>query len=141
MVKRGERSIIVLETESVSLRYHPGPKIVHHELRQFVQGQDLREVLEKGLEIFIQRRAFKWLSDDRGNGPLTPADAEWCMTSWAPRVMAAGWKFWAVVMPEKVMGQMNMRRWIKMYAERGVTAAVFSDPGQAMAWLVEQGDP
>jgi hypothetical protein len=131
---------ILLETEAVSLRYHTQKKIVHHELRQFVHGERFREVLELGLQEFKKHNACKWLSDDRGNGPLKPADAEWARATWAPRVMAAGWKYWAVVMPEKVVGQMNMRRWIEEYAKQGVTAMAFTDPDEAMAWLSRQGE-
>jgi hypothetical protein len=127
--------IVIIETEAVSLRYHPRTKIVHHEIRRFVHGQEFRDILEKGLEVFQRNSAHKWLSDDRGNGPLKPADAEWALNDWAPRVMARGWKFWAVVMPKKVLGQMNMKRWIEAYTERGVTTQAFSDPHEAMVWL------
>jgi hypothetical protein len=129
---------IIIESDAVSLRYYPHTKIVHHELRRFVHGEEFRQVLEKGLEVFKQRGACKWLSDDRGNGALKPTDAEWALNDWAPRVMAAGWKFWAVVMPEKVIGQMNMKRWIATYSEQGVTAMAFSDPVEAMTWLEKQ---
>jgi hypothetical protein len=130
--------IVILENDAVSLRYYPATKIVHHELKRFVHGQEFRTVLEKGLEVFIQYGAQKWLSDDRGNGAITPADGEWALNAWAPRVMAAGWKFWAVVMPTKVIGQMNMKRWIKTYADQGVTAQAFDDPFAARTWLEEQ---
>jgi hypothetical protein len=132
---------LLIETDSVSLRYYPSKKIVHHELRRFVHGPEFRNVLEKGLEAFKKHRAHKWLSDDRGNGPLKPADAEWALQDWAPRVMAAGWKFWAVVMPEKVLGQMNMRVWIDTYAEKGVTVQAFTDPDEALTWLERQRSP
>jgi hypothetical protein len=131
--------VTLIDNEDVSLWYHAETKIVHHELRRFVYGEKFREVLEKGLAEFKQHGACKWLSDDRGNGPLKPADADWALHDWAPRVMAAGWKYWAVVMPEKVLGQMNMRRWIDTYAEAGVTAMAFSDPVKALKWLEEQG--
>jgi hypothetical protein len=41
-------------------------------------------------------------------------------------------------MPEKVTGQMNMRRWIQEYAAQGVTARAFTDPDEALRWLSEQ---
>lgn len=126
---------VVIDNESSLLLYHPRPKIVHHELRTVVQGERFRTILERGLELFIQNGACKWLSDDRGNGPLTPEDSEWAVTSWSPRVTAAGWKYWAVVMPEKVIGQMNMTGWIKMYAQKGVTVAAFTEPEPALKWL------
>jgi hypothetical protein len=126
---------VIIENATISLYYYPATKIVHHEFRRFTQGENFRSVLEQGLEIFKTHNACKWLSDDRGNTAITPADAEWALTNWAPRVIAAGWKYWAVVLPENTIGQMNMRRWLKTYADRGVTAEVFSNPRQALLWL------
>jgi hypothetical protein len=130
--------ITIIQSEAVTLRFYPKQKIVHHEFRQFVCGDQFRDVLKKGLEIVQREGATKWLSDDRGNSAITPDDGDWAVKEWAPRVMAAGWKYWAVVMPEKVIGQMNMRRWIKTYAEQGITAQAFSDPVEAMIWLERQ---
>ncbi len=129
---------VLIDTPAVLLRYHVEPKIVHHELKQFVYGPAFRNVLEKGLEAFKKHGAKKWLSDDRGNGPLKPDDGDWALNDWAPRVMKAGWKSWAVVMPEKVLGQMNMKRWIDTYAAQGVTVSAFTDPDEAMTWLEAQ---
>jgi hypothetical protein len=131
---------VLIDNATVSLRYHPMKRIVHHEFKQFVRSEPFREVLEKGLEAFQTYGACKWLSDDRRNTAITPADAEWATRNWAPRVMAAGWKYWAVVMPENVIGQMNMKRWIQTYAEQGVTARAFTDPDEAMEWLEKQED-
>lgn len=128
----------ILETDAVVLRYHVAEKIVHHELRRFVHGPELRDVLEKGLELFVARGAVKWLSDDRGNGPVKPADEQWARTEWFPRVKAAGWKYWAVVLPEKVLGQMNMKRWIELYAAEGIEARAFTDPDEAFEWIRER---
>ncbi len=135
---RSGRVETIIDSEAVLLRYHSDTKIVHHEFRRFLHGEPLREVLEKGLEIFRARGACKWLSDDRRNGPITTADAEWARQTWSPRVIAAGWKYWAVVLPEKVLGQMNMKRRMRSYEERGVTARAFSDAGEARRWLEEQ---
>jgi hypothetical protein len=131
-------TMVLLDTDAARVYYYPSKKIVHHELLRFVHGDEFRQVLEKGLEAFRRHLAVKWLSDDRGNGPLKPADASWALNDWAPRVMAAGWKYWAVVLPEKVLGQMNMKRWIETYSAQGVTAQAFSDPDEAMHWLEAQ---
>jgi hypothetical protein len=126
---------IVLDTEAALLQYHPKAKIVHHEFRRFIYGDELRAVLSKGLELFEKHGACKWLSDDRHNGPLRPSDEQWALNHWFPRVKAAGWKYWAVVMPEKVLGQMNMKRWMAAYEPHGIEARPFGDPEVALAWL------
>lgn len=136
LATRGSAGVeIVIETPKLALYFHARSKIVHHEIRRFVHGQPFRELLERGLTLLSSRGASKWLSDDRGNGPVTPADAEWATIQWAPRVVAAGWKHWAVVLPTKVLGQMNMRRWMETYAKVGVVAQTFDHPREARHWL------
>jgi hypothetical protein len=78
------------------------------------------------------------LSDDRNNSALAQNDVAWSKTDWFPRVMKAGWKYWALVQPEKVIGQMNMDRIVKDYSEKGLTVKIFSDPDEAMKWLESQ---
>jgi hypothetical protein len=129
---------VLIDTPTHRLIYHRDTNIVHHELRRFVHGEPFRGLLERGVEVMEERHAIKWLSDDRGNAPVKPNDSEWCKTIWFPRALAAGWKHWAVVMPEGVLGQMNMRRWIETYAESGLNAHPFSDPDAALGWLSEQ---
>jgi hypothetical protein len=41
-------------------------------------------------------------------------------------------------MPENVLGQMNMNRFIKMYGDMGITVQIFSDPDKALNWLKSQ---
>ena len=84
-----------------------------------------------------RRGASKWLSDDRANNALPPADEEWAREVWFPRTRAAGWRHWAIVQPLKVLGQMNVRRFAEAYAAQGITARIFSDPNAAMAWLCD----
>jgi hypothetical protein len=125
----------ILDTEYATLWYYPEPKIVHHMFRKFIYGQEFRQVLEKGLEIFLQHGAQKWLSDDRNNSALPTADSEWGINEWSPKVVSAGWKYWAIVMPDKVVGQMNMQRFIEIYAKQGVAVQIFDDPDEALKWL------
>jgi hypothetical protein len=132
------RRVTIFDNENAALWYHPYPRIIHHEIRRFVHGEQFRQILDKGLEVFVARGAHKWLSDDRGNGPLSPADGKWAETDWGPRVIAAGWEYWAIVLPEKILGQMNMRIWIDLYLKKGVTVQAFSDPEEAMTWLEQQ---
>jgi hypothetical protein len=128
----------ILATDSFVLRYHPLHKIVHHEFRRFVYGEEFHEILEKGLLVMKRHGATKWLSDDRNNGAIKPADAQWSVEDWGPRAMAAGWKYWAVVLPIKVFGQTNMRRFVEGSAALGRVAQAFDDPNTAMTWLRDQ---
>jgi hypothetical protein len=134
--KAGAQDII--DNELVLLRYHPKTKIVHHEFRRFVHGAPFREILDQGLAALSLGGGTRWLSDDRRNGPVTPADGVWALNDWAPRAIAAGWKYWGVVLPEKILGQMNLKRWMETYAKMGVNAQAFPHPEAAMSWLEKQ---
>ena len=99
MMRRGALAevLTIIDTEAASLRYYPATRIVHHEIRRFIHGPQLRALLLEGVRAFRKYGANKWLSDDRGNGPLKPEDAAWASAEWSPQVMAAGWKYWALV--------------------------------------------
>lgn len=125
----------IQESEYATLWYHPDKKIVHHKWHKYIYGQEFRQVLEKGLEIFQQYGAQKWLSDDRNNSALPLDDSDWGMHDWFPRVFGAGWRYWAIVMPDKVVGQMNMQRFIDSYAKQGLTIQLFEDADEALMWL------
>ncbi len=128
----------ILDNEFVSVWFHPESKIIHHQFKRFVHGENLRNALTKGAETMEEFLATKWLSDDRGNTALPPDDEQWAQTIWAPRVMKAGWKHWALVQPVKVVGQMNVKRFAETYAALGINAKIFSDPDEALAWLEVQ---
>jgi hypothetical protein len=129
---------ILIDTDYVTLWYDPEKKIVHHKFHKYIYGQQFRDALEKGLEVFKEKGAQKWLSDDRNNSALPTEDTNWAQSNWAPRVIAAGWKYWAIVLPEKVIGQINMQHFIDNYSEQGVTVKIFSDPDEARKWLESQ---
>ena len=128
----------LIDTDYVTLWYDAEKKIVHHKFHKYIYGQQFRNVLEKGLEVFKEKGAQKWLSDDRNNSALPTEDGDWAQENWAPRVIAAGWKYWAIVLPEKVVGQMNMQRFIEENTKLGLTVRVFSDPDEALKWLESQ---
>ncbi len=130
----------IIQTNQVSLVFHRDHKIVHHEFRQPVFGEQFRKVLLSGLEVMRMTGATKWLSDDRGNSGLSERDVEWADNVWFPAVKAAGWKHWAVVMPASQIGQTNVQGWAAKFREQGVNAMAFADPDSAMAWLEAQED-
>jgi hypothetical protein len=128
----------ILDTPFVTLWYHDDRKIVHHKVHKFIFGHEFRNLLNKGAETLKKNQAQKWLSDDRNNSVLSKEDLEWSETQWAPATARAGWKFWAIVQPEKVLGQAAMQRLVTKYAALGVTASLFTNPTEAMTWLEQR---
>jgi hypothetical protein len=128
----------IIQNTFFTLWYHPEKKIVHHQLHKFIAGAPFRELLMSGTDLIKKNGATKWLSDDRSNSALRQDDLEWSEIDWAPTTAKAGWKFWAIVQPDKILGQMAMQRLTEKYSKLGVTARVFGDPVSAMSWLEKQ---
>lgn len=128
----------VVDNEFVTVWVYPDKKIVRHKFHRFIFGDKFRDALMKGAEVFEKYHCAKWLSDDSENSALLPEDTEWAQIHWEPRIMKAGWKYWALILPEKIVGQMNMNRIVKRYSEMGVKVQVFSDPAEALSWLEQQ---
>ncbi len=130
--------LTILDNDFATLWYHTDTRIVHHQIKKYIYGVHLQELLNKGTETLIQNRAIKWISDDRRNNALTLQDQDWANNVWFPKTAKAGWKFWAMVQPEKLAGQLNMQKQANVVTNGGVTVGTFSDPDEAMSWLLAQ---
>jgi hypothetical protein len=128
-------AIKVFEDENISMWFYPETKILHHQWHKFFCGQPFRDALNRGVEVFQKHGAQKWLSDDRAMPALSKEDLEWGDKDWFPRVAKLGWKYWAIVTPEKVVGQLTLKRLAEAYKTRGVTTQFFSSPDEAKKWL------
>ena len=129
----------ILDNEFVTLWFYPEQKMVYHQLKKYVPSPNMQEMLLKGLEFFKSGKANKWLSDDSKLGGALGQDMkDWNHDIWLPRMVAAGWKYWALVMPASAIGKMNLQRMAGEFAQKGVTFQPFSNPAAAMTWLDKQ---
>ncbi len=127
--------ITIIQNEYASLMYYPDAKIVHHIFHKPISGQNFRDVLNTGAATLEEHQASKWLSDDRGNLALPQDDTEWSKVDWFPRAIKAGWKYWALVVPEDFMARVNMKEFVDSYLDQGLRIEVFTEPEEALQWL------
>ena len=128
-------TITIIDDEKRSLFYHPEARILHHKIKGECFGSDFRDLLTKGAEWMERHRATKWLSEDRDNKIVAPEDGEWAEREWGPRVIKAGFKYWAIVVPGSAVGSLQMRRFAEEYRQRGVTVRIFDSLQAARSWL------
>lgn len=129
-------AITILDNAYVTLLYYPEYKIVYHTFRQTITGQMFRDALCLGTQVLEENGAYKWLSDDRGNtGGLTPEDTQWGDDVWFPQTQAVGWKYWALVVPDRPEARMSMVGPVQRFTQQGVTTRLFVDTEQALEWL------
>lgn len=126
---------VIIDNEYATLVYDPDAGIVQHQFHKFIYGDHFREVLDTVIDLFNDRGATKWLADDRLNSTLTSEDAAWAQFDWTPRVWATGWKYWAVILPDKRVGQVHLNFSMGLHQEHGITTAAFETSDQALRWL------
>ncbi len=129
---------LLIDNAVASLWYYPDSKIIHHKFKKFVYGEHFQNILATGAEYFEKEGCKKWLSDDRNSSALRKADLEWGGNHWKQRIIKAGWKYWAIMMPDLEVGKLTMKTLINDYRELGVTVELFNDVELAYNWLVEQ---
>ena len=132
--------VVGLDNEFVTVHCDPETGIVHHVMHRFVVSAMFRQALETGLALMQAHGASKWLSDDRRNGAISSDDTQWAGEDWRPRAVAAGFRTWAVVLPEGVVGQMRIRRIVEDARASGLTVETFEDAAAALSWLERQPD-
>ncbi len=130
--------VAIYDSPVVTVWFIPETKIIHSRIHKFVSGKEFQSFLMAGLDALVKNKATKWLSDDRSNSALRKEDIEWGNQNWVPPCVRAGWKYWAIVQPEKVLAQMPMERMVEDYKKFGVTSKFFSDATAAMIWLEQQ---
>jgi len=126
---------IIISNDYVTLVYEPDLKTIYHTFHQHISGQVFYEALDAGLQALEYHGARKWLSDDRQNTGIDPEDMEWAMFDWGPRAAAAGWKYWALVVPENFQGRVDMSSIVQKYYDLGVEIRVFISLEEAERWL------
>lgn len=119
----------------MSLWFHPVSKIVHHKIKKPLPAGAFQRLLGTGAEYMEKHRATKWLSDDSDVVAIAKDDNAWGDEKWAPRVIKAGFKYWAVVMPKSALGSLMLKRFVSEYRERGVIVEPFDNVDAAIKWL------
>jgi hypothetical protein len=127
--------ITIFDNEYILMSYNTDTKIIQHHYYPQLNGKFLRAGLDRGVELMQEYGANKWLSDNRETDAHSPEDTEWINNDWLPRAIGAGWKYWALVVPEAIVAQMNMTEFVEAFYNQGVWVMVFTNPKEAMAWL------
>lgn len=118
-----------------SLYHYPQHGIIHHEVHSNVYGETFKTMLTMGADMFIKNRCDKWLSNDRNSCKPRTEDLIWAQENWKDRVISHGWKYWAIVMPDRMTGQIDMQKIAIGFANLGLEVQTFNCPDMALTWL------
>ncbi len=126
----------VLSNEYFDLLFHENTKIIHHIYKPKMSGAQLKDVLNGGTKLMIEHQATKWLSDNRQLAvAFSEEDAQWVNNDWLPRTIQAGWKYWAMVVPESLISQADHIKYVESFYDLGIWVTVYEDVESALRWL------
>lgn len=128
----------ILDDEYFTLWFHPDAKVVHHKIHKFLVPGVMEKLLGAGAELMEAHGAVKWLSDDRQNVVVSPEDLKWSDTVWLPRVLKAGFRYWAIVVPAQAVAEMQMKTLQAKHRKQDITVEMFDTVEDAMAWLASR---
>jgi hypothetical protein len=131
--------IIIVDNEYITVRYLPDKKIVYHTVHKPIESKLFMSALDAGGEVLRKKGACKWLSDDRKNGPLSPEMIAG-PAIWGPGMVAAGWKYWANVVPREIISAGTLKPVMETLFDLGLRMNVFNNVEDAFQWLESMKD-
>lgn len=131
-------TLIVTDNEFATVRYYTESGIIHHEWKKYCHGKVFREIMLAATRCLKENKGTKWLSDDRNYQSLTEEDSIWGQKIWFMETIAAGWKHWAIIFPERQMGKISLSVMFSEYRAAGINAQAFDSVAEAMTWLEAQ---
>lgn len=126
---------VIHDSAYITVWYHPGAKVVHHQIHRAVRGAEYRSPMLKGLECLERHGAKKWLGDVRNHFILPQEDQKWVADVWTPAARKAGWTHLAIVKPELATVALYVNRFASSWETAGIHTHVAETPEAALAWL------
>jgi hypothetical protein len=125
----------IFKNEFITVEYWSDKATIYHVVHKPIADTELREALNAGVEALQKYGICKWVSDDRKNGPLSSDQMQWAFNDWNPRAIAAGWKYWANVVPEELSAAATLNPLIDALFGMGLRMMVFVDQDSAIQWI------
>lgn len=125
----------VISLKNCKADWEPNGKVLVKTMLGFTTGKEKEDLFLTGYEKVKKENGKKWLSDNRKLKPWSQDDIKWINEVWFVKMMSAGWKYWAIVEPESIVGNMSMKNFIEFYKEKGLEVKIFNTLETALEWL------
>ena len=126
--------IIIVDNEFITVRYLPDKRIIYHTVHKPIESKLFMEAMRAGEEVMKKNGACKWLSDDRKIGPLA-TEMVAGRREWGAGLVAAGWKYWANIVPEETAAARTLVPVVDTLFELGLHLMVSTNLEEAFQWL------
>lgn len=126
---------VFYDNAAVSVYWNDKIRSVQIQWKGFVQDEDYRNGLNKGLELLQNKGTTLLLSDTTKLGVLSQTAQEWTNNHWFPYALKLGLRKMAIILPEKTIPKMTINRIMEKLDNPELETAYFKELEEAYAWL------
>jgi hypothetical protein len=105
------------------------------EWKSYVEGDDFRKAADMGLTLLQTKRSSRWIADTRLIGPIRHVDQVWTNQDWLPRMVAAGLRWMAILLPQSSIARLSVKQILGKINGIEFVMANVEDLEAARAWL------
>lgn len=117
------------------VRWEPALRAVYIEWQGWADPAEFAAALEAGLGALVEHRGSRWLADCRDMKAIQQSDQEWLDRSWFPRMITAGLRRMAVVIPKSGLAMTNLEDIIRRVPGNKLDIAWFATVTEAETWI------
>ena len=135
---------ILHSTRNVStIEYDPTVPCLIDTVTEFLYSAEFREHMNKGLELLIEKKKdhgeIGWLANTKSIVVFQEDDTKWIIEDWHPRLVEAGIRHIAMVLPEDELVLMSNDVFDENYNTPvdKLTIKLFKDLDSAREWLMK----
>jgi hypothetical protein len=115
--------------------WDPTTRAVCIEWQGWADPAEFAAALEAGLVAFIEHRGSRWLADCREMKAIQQTDQEWIDKSWFPRMITAGLRRMAVVIPKSGLVLTNLEDIMRKVPADKIGVEFFATVAEAERWI------
>ena len=115
--------------------WEPTTRAVWIEWQGWADPAEFAAALEAGLGSLTEHRASRWLADCREMKAIQESDQEWLDQSWFPRMIAAGLRRMAMVVPKSGLAMTNLQDIMSRVPDNRIDVAFFATVAEAEQWI------
>ena len=112
-------------------------KAAHMEWQGWARPTEFRAANDALLRALREHRSSRVLGDSRKIKVIQQTDQDWVNRDWFPRILAAGLRRMALVLPESGLAKMNIDDLISQVPGTKLVTAYFTTLDQARDWLTQ----
>lgn len=117
------------------MKWDSTSKAAHIEWQGWANSTEFREANDALIRVITNHRTSKILGDSRSIKAIRQPDQDWVNNDWFPRILAAGLRRMAMVLPASGLAKMNIDGMVSRVPESQLDVAYFATLDEARGWL------